>query len=239
MPSLASAPELQKNTLSAKRVLDQPRGQTFGLRDAIQVGDVHHLGRLLGDRLGQMRMAVAERGGGDAGAEIEESSPVHRPQPGALAPLESEVGTGVVRHQGGDHGVITLGRCIPNGSPVRDHSRAGPGKPGRLARVPGRVKRRARRSKAGASPQTPPRGAAPWNPAKGGALGTPDREWVMGRGRMGRASVPPLARAIMRHLTTGRLRSTVFSYQQLGGFNRGERASRQKGAGEATPTPRG
>ncbi len=80
-----------------ERRVDQPLRQPFGLRDAIQVGGVHHLGGLLGDRLDQMRVAVAERGGGDARPEIQESSPVDRPQPGALAPLEREVGTSVVR----------------------------------------------------------------------------------------------------------------------------------------------
>jgi len=80
-----------------ERMLHQPRGKQFRLRNAIQVGDVHYLGRLLGDRLGQMRMAVAERGGGNARPEIEESSPVHRPQPGAFAPLEREVGSSIVR----------------------------------------------------------------------------------------------------------------------------------------------
>src|SRR3712207_8161900 len=39
-----------------------------------------------------------------SGAEVEESPPVRRPQPSALAPLESEVGAVVGGHQGGDHG---------------------------------------------------------------------------------------------------------------------------------------
>ncbi len=41
--------------------------------------------------------------------------------------------------------------------------------------------KRVKRSKTGASPQTPPRGAAPWNPAKGGALGT--LHWACGEGK--------------------------------------------------------
>ncbi len=80
-----------------ERRIDQPLRQPFGLRNAIQVGRVHHLGGLLGDRLHQMRMPMSQAGRGDARPEIEESSPVHRPQPGALAPLEGEVGTCVVR----------------------------------------------------------------------------------------------------------------------------------------------
>ena len=80
-----------------ERRVDQPLRQTFRLRNAIQVGGVHHLGGLLGDRLDQMRMAVAQRGRGDARPEIQKSSPVDRPQPGAFAPLKGEVGTSVVR----------------------------------------------------------------------------------------------------------------------------------------------
>src|SRR5271165_6712969 len=61
-----------------------------------------------------MLVVVAERGGRDAGAEIEESSPVFRPQPGALAPLESEVGAVVGGHQGGDHRSRSLGSGFTN-----------------------------------------------------------------------------------------------------------------------------
>ena len=104
MPSFASAPELQKNTLSANVASTSRCASRSAPRDAIQVGHVHHLGGLLGDRLGEVRMAVAQRRGGDAGAEIEKSSPIHRPQPSAFAPLEGEVGTGVVRQQSGNHG---------------------------------------------------------------------------------------------------------------------------------------
>ena len=54
---------------------------------------------------------------------------------------------------------------------------AGPAEPGlRYANAANRRQIRPRRlkeSKAGASPQTPPRGAAPWNPAKGGAGPSP------------------------------------------------------------------
>ena len=80
-----------------ERRVDQPLSQLLGLRDAVQVGRVHHLGGLFGDRLHEMRMPMSQAGRGDARPEIQESSPVHRPQPGALAPLESEVGTCVVR----------------------------------------------------------------------------------------------------------------------------------------------
>ena len=51
---------------------------------------------------------MSQRGRGDARPEIEKSSPVHRPQPGAFAPLEGEVGTCVVRQQSGNHRGTTL-----------------------------------------------------------------------------------------------------------------------------------
>ena len=83
--------------------VDKALGQFLGLRDAVQVGGVHHLAGLFGDRLHEVGIGMAEAGGGDAGAEIEESSAVCRPQPSALAPLECEVGTCVVRQQRGYH----------------------------------------------------------------------------------------------------------------------------------------
>ena len=103
MPSFASAPELQKNTLSANVACTKPRGQPLGLRHAIEIGDVHHPGGLGRDRLHEMRIVVADRGGRDAGAAIEKPSPIGRPQPSALAPLEREIGAVVGGHQGGDH----------------------------------------------------------------------------------------------------------------------------------------
>ena len=103
MPSFASAPELQKNTLSAKVASTSRCARRSACGTRYRLETCITLRRLLGDGGDQVRVAVAERGGGDAGAEIEESSPVRRIQPGALAPLESEVGAVVGRHQGGDH----------------------------------------------------------------------------------------------------------------------------------------
>ncbi len=103
MPSFASAPELQKKTLSAKDAATW-RAASFsacGMRYRFETCITRR--RLLGDRLRQMRVAMADAAGGDAGAEIQESSPIDRPQARALAPLESKVGTVVGRHQGGDH----------------------------------------------------------------------------------------------------------------------------------------
>ena len=69
----------------------QPVGQPLAFRNAVQIGDVPELLRLLGQRRDQMRMRVAERIDGDAGGEIEIALAVSREQPSALAPLESEV----------------------------------------------------------------------------------------------------------------------------------------------------
>ena len=82
----------------------QARRQALGLRHAVEVRDVHHPGRLIGDGGHQVRMAVTERGGGDAGAEIEEATPVRAEQPGAFAALERDVRSGIGRHQRGYHG---------------------------------------------------------------------------------------------------------------------------------------
>ena len=49
-----------------ERCVDEPLGQPFGARNTIQVGHMHHLGGLLGDRLGEMRVAVAQRCRGNA-----------------------------------------------------------------------------------------------------------------------------------------------------------------------------
>ena len=102
-PSIASAPELLKNTCR-RRSLAQPLGQPLAFRDAVQVGDVPELLGLLGQRLDQMRMGVAERVDRDAGGEIEVALAVGRDQPGALAPLESEVDARISRQQMRAHG---------------------------------------------------------------------------------------------------------------------------------------
>ena len=83
------------------------RGQLLGLRHPVEVAHMHDLGRLIGDGPGQMRVAMADGGGGDAGAEIQESSAVRRPQPSTFTTLKSEVGTVVGGHQGGDHAGIS------------------------------------------------------------------------------------------------------------------------------------
>jgi hypothetical protein len=70
-------------------VLDQPLGEGLALRRSVEVGDVHEGRRLLLDRLGQMRVAVAEQIDRDSAREIEifravlaveiDALPSHRP----------------------------------------------------------------------------------------------------------------------------------------------------------------
>ena len=59
---------------------------------------------LLGQRRDEMRMGVAERVDRDAGAEIEISLAVAAVEPGALAPLEGELGARIGRQQWRCHG---------------------------------------------------------------------------------------------------------------------------------------
>ena len=54
---------------------------------------------LLGQRLDQQRMGMAEHIDRDAGREVEIALAVGRGQPGALAPLEGEVGTRISRQK--------------------------------------------------------------------------------------------------------------------------------------------
>jgi hypothetical protein len=49
----------------------QALGEGLALRRAVEVGDVHQRARLLLDRLGQMRMAMAQYVDRDAGGEIQ------------------------------------------------------------------------------------------------------------------------------------------------------------------------
>jgi hypothetical protein len=55
--SIASAPELQKNTKVGEALLAQPRGEPLAVRALEQVRHVPELGRLLLQRRDQMRMA--------------------------------------------------------------------------------------------------------------------------------------------------------------------------------------
>ncbi len=75
-----------------ERILDQPPAQRLLPRDLVEVGDVPQLAGLLGERLDQMRMGMAERVHRDPRGEVEILRPVGGIEPRALPALEREVG---------------------------------------------------------------------------------------------------------------------------------------------------
>ena len=82
---------------------DQPLGEALLSRDLEQVRDVPEFPGLLGHRLDQMRMAMAERGDGDAAREIEKFAAVGGIKIAALAPLGGDVPPAIGRHNGCNH----------------------------------------------------------------------------------------------------------------------------------------
>ena len=82
--------------------IGEPLRQPLGFGNAEEVRDVPNLLRLLGERLHQDRMRVAERVHGDAAGKIEVALAVGAEQPSALAPLEGEVGARIGRQQRSD-----------------------------------------------------------------------------------------------------------------------------------------
>jgi hypothetical protein len=62
-----------------------------GLGDAVEIGNVPHLLGLLGDRLHQVRMGVAERVDRHPRGEIEVALAIGGDQPRALTALEREI----------------------------------------------------------------------------------------------------------------------------------------------------
>ncbi len=97
--SIASVPEFWKKHEIGEALFAQPLGQPLAFRNPVEVGGVPELVGLLGDRLDQMRMGMAERVDRDAGGEIQIALTGRRHQPRALAPLESEVDAGIGRQQ--------------------------------------------------------------------------------------------------------------------------------------------
>ena len=69
----------------------QPVGQPLAFRDAVEIGDVPELLRLLGERLDHVGMRMAEGVDRNAGGKVEIALARGRKKPSALAPLESEV----------------------------------------------------------------------------------------------------------------------------------------------------
>ena len=75
--------------------LDEPPGQLFGLWNLIKIGDMPWLVGRRPQRLDKMRMRIAQRHHGDSAAEIEISLSIGGKEPSALAPLESDVRSGI------------------------------------------------------------------------------------------------------------------------------------------------
>ena len=90
-----------------KTVIDDALRQSFALRAAIQVRHMHQRGCLLANRLGQMRMTVAERVDRDTRRKVERAAAILANQITSLASHRPEPATGIDGHQGGDrHGGI-------------------------------------------------------------------------------------------------------------------------------------
>ena len=71
----------------------------FGI--LVEVRNVPQLRALVDQGFDEVRMGVADRGHGDAGAEIEIALPARRHEPAALAALESDIGPRVGGNDGG------------------------------------------------------------------------------------------------------------------------------------------
>ena len=77
----------------------QPLGQPLALGDAVEIGNMPDLAGLLGDRLDQVRMGMAERVDRHARREVEVAVAVGRDEPRALAALERKIDARVGRQQ--------------------------------------------------------------------------------------------------------------------------------------------
>ncbi len=124
--STASAPELQKNTTSAKLASHKPLRDALGFGNFVEIGDVPQLLRLLGERGDEMRMRMSQRVDGDAGGKIEIALAVGRDEPYAFAPLEGEVNAREGRHQMRCHG-LARGRCAATIRAAKTKCAASPG----------------------------------------------------------------------------------------------------------------
>ena len=99
-------------------LLAQPRGEPLAVRALEQVRHVPELGRLLLQRLDQLRVRVAERIHRDTRGEVEIAIAIGGDEPAALAALEAEIDSGengkqmrcgAVAH--GVHLTVEVGAC--------------------------------------------------------------------------------------------------------------------------------
>ena len=106
--SMASRPELQKKTVSAKLFSVSRRPGSLLVGNIVQVRGMPEPAGLILERGDEAGMGVAESGHGDPAAEVQEPPPVGREEVGALAFFESDVPVPVGRHQGGDHDRVSF-----------------------------------------------------------------------------------------------------------------------------------
>src|SRR5205814_7154212 len=87
-----------------KAVGGEPLRKTLLPRDLEQVRAVPQLLGLLGYCLDQMRMAMAERGNGDAAREIEKFAAVGGVEVAAFATIDADIPPAIGRHNSWNHG---------------------------------------------------------------------------------------------------------------------------------------
>jgi hypothetical protein len=85
------------------RELGESRAEALLLGHLVEVGDVHHLRRLVGDGGDQPRVCVAEAVDGDAGERVEVAASGRIPQPRAFAAYERDWQSLVGVHQVAGH----------------------------------------------------------------------------------------------------------------------------------------
>ena len=87
--------------------IHQALRKRLALRAAIQVRHMHQRRCLFLDRLGQVRMAMAQEVDCNAAGEIKRAAAVFGNEPGTFASHRPEPATGIDGHQGGDrHGWV-------------------------------------------------------------------------------------------------------------------------------------
>ena len=102
--SIASVPELVKNTVSAKVLATSFLRQAFLARHPVEVGGVPQLARLLGQRRHQPGIGMAEGVDGDARPEIQVSLAILGEKVGALATDEGDIRPVIGGKQSREHG---------------------------------------------------------------------------------------------------------------------------------------
>src|SRR6185312_2164519 len=90
--------------------LDEALRQLLLAGDLKQIGAVPELLCLVGQRLDQVRMGMAERGDGDAAREIEVFLAIGSEEVGTLAPLERQIVPSIGRQNSWNHGSLSCAK---------------------------------------------------------------------------------------------------------------------------------